>query len=179
MEKYIALLRGVNVGGKNKISMPLLKATFKEREFLDVSTYINSGNITFGSEIENKTMLQEQCQQIIMDVFHLDIAIAIISAHDLSEALLHAPTWWDNDIESKHNAVFVIPPASTEFIMKEIGETKPEYELVAYYGQIIFWSAPVKTFSRTRLSRITSTALSNSITIRNANTVKKLLQHSI
>ncbi|MFZ2539632.1 MAG: DUF1697 domain-containing protein, partial [Oscillospiraceae bacterium] len=43
MEKYIALLRGINISGKNKVSMPLLKVAFEDVGFLDVSTYINSG----------------------------------------------------------------------------------------------------------------------------------------
>ena len=176
MKKYIALLRGVNVGGKNKISMPLLKAAFIERGFFDVVTYLNTGNIIFTSEIQDAMLLQKQCQQIIKDVFHVDLAIAVISAYDLSEALLHAPNWWDNDTESKHNAIFAIAPASVESIIKEIGETKPDYEQVFHYGTIIFWSAPLKTFSRTRWSRIASTSAYNTITIRNANTTKKLLQ---
>lgn len=49
MERYIALLRGVNVGGKNKIPMPSLKAAFEKAGFFEVGTYINSGNIIFSA----------------------------------------------------------------------------------------------------------------------------------
>jgi uncharacterized protein (DUF1697 family) len=51
MRTYIALLRGINISGKNKISMPLLKAAFEEIGFSNVSTYINSGNVIFSSNI--------------------------------------------------------------------------------------------------------------------------------
>ena len=47
MQRYIALLRGINVGGKNKISMKELKAGFEELGFRDVVTYLNSGNVIF------------------------------------------------------------------------------------------------------------------------------------
>ena len=56
MEKHIALLRGINIGGKNKISIPLLKVAFEEIGFLDVITYINSGNVIFSSNIQDKKM---------------------------------------------------------------------------------------------------------------------------
>jgi len=48
--------------------------------------------------------------------------------------------------ESKHNAIFLIPPDSVEHVYQEVGEIKPEYEKVVYVGSLIFWSAPIKTF---------------------------------
>ncbi|MBO6100074.1 MAG: DUF1697 domain-containing protein, partial [Spirochaetaceae bacterium] len=47
MSRYIALLRGINISGKNKISMPELKASLTEKGFADVKTYFNSGNVLF------------------------------------------------------------------------------------------------------------------------------------
>ena len=176
MEKHVALLRGVNVGGNNKIPMQLLKTAFEGAGFSQVSTYITSGNIMFSTEEKDIVALQQKCRNAIMDMFRLDIAVAVISANDLQQALARAPVWWDHDCESKHNAIFVIAPANCDFIMASVGESKPEYEQVAHYGQVIFWSAPLKTFSRTRWSKIVSTSAYNNITIRNANTAKKLAQ---
>lgn len=45
MDRYVALLRGINVGGKNKLSMSELKEELKKDEFTDVVTYLNSGNV--------------------------------------------------------------------------------------------------------------------------------------
>lgn len=176
MKKYVALLRGVNVGGKNKISMPLLKAAFEDAGFSGVTTYINSGNILFSSQQQDRVTLQKSCQQIIRDTFQLEIAVAVLSESELQDALKHAPDWWDNDSDSKHNALFVIAPASADSIIEAVGQSKPEYEQVAYHGPVIFWSAPLKTFSRTRWSKIVSTSAYSSVTIRNANTAKRLLQ---
>lgn len=61
-----------------------------------------------------------------------------------------------------------------EEIIKQIGLTKPEYEKLDFYGQIIFWSEPTKTYTKTQLTKLVNK--SNSITIRNANTTKKLLE---
>jgi uncharacterized protein (DUF1697 family) len=54
LEKYVAFLRGINVSGKNKISMALLKVAFEDIGFLNVKTYINSGNVIFSSNISDK-----------------------------------------------------------------------------------------------------------------------------
>jgi uncharacterized protein (DUF1697 family) len=176
MQKYIALLRGVNVGGSNKISMPQLKAAFEENGFTEVMTYINSGNVIFLSGMDSIAEIQRKCVQAIADTFKQYIPVAVLSAKELSTAMNNAPDWWGMALDTKHNAIFVIPPATPETIMAEVGAPKPEYEQVAYYGQVIFWSAPLKTFSRTRWSKIIGTAAYDSVTIRNANTARKLLQ---
>lgn len=178
MEKYIALLRGVNVGGKNQIPMSSLKTAFEKAGFSEVSTYINSGNVFFSAEEETSEALQQKCVQAIADTFGLDIAIAVISVRDLCQALDHAPGWWGEDPDSKHNAIFVIAPANPASVLENVGQIKPEYEKVSHYGPVIFWSAPLKTFSRTRWSKVVSNSAYSSITIRNANTARKLLQLS-
>lgn len=176
MQKYVALLRGVNVGGKNTISMSELKTVLEKSGFTDVKTYINSGNIVLSSSNKDESELKSICEDAIADNFKLNIPVAILSAQSLSDALQNAPEWWGTLPESKHNAIFVIPPATPEAIMKQAGDSKPEYEQVAFFGQVIFWSAPMKTFSRTRWSKIVGTAAYGSVTIRNANTARKLLQ---
>ncbi|GHU55340.1 hypothetical protein FACS1894132_11310 [Clostridia bacterium] len=176
MTKYIALLRGINVGGNNKISMPILKTVFEEAGFTNVSTYINSGNIFFNSILDEKTT-QSLCEQKIANKFGLNISVSIITASELSNAIANAPDWWNNSVDSKHNAIFVISPATAENICTEVGEVKAEYEKVAYYGKVIFWTAPISTFNKTRWSKITKhRATYEMITIRNAKTVMKLLE---
>ena len=178
MEKYIALLRGVNVGGKNTVSMPVLREAFEKSGFCNVSTYINSGNILFSCEDTDIEALQQRCRQIIAAKFNLDIPVAVISPKALAAALSHAPEWWDSDAALKHNAIFVVPPVNTEDVLEEVGEINPQYEQAAHYGQVVFWSAPLKDFSKTKWSKFVSTAARSRITIRNANTTKKMLQLS-
>jgi uncharacterized protein (DUF1697 family) len=176
MTKYIALLRGVNVGGNNKIAMPELKAAFEAADFANITTYINSGNVIFDSELD-EVAVKISCEQAISDTFGLTITVGIISAYELRDALAHAPGWWNTDSDSKHNAIFIIPPATAESVCAEVGSAKPEYEKLAHHGKVIFWSAPLATFSRTRWSKITQhRAAYNAITIRNANTTLKLLE---
>lgn len=177
MVTYIALLRGINISGKNKIPMPLLKTAFEEAGFSNVSTYINSGNVIFSSATPDKNELTQKCKSLIADRFMLDIPVTIISTKQLLEALDNAPKWWDiaSDEEVIHQAIFLIPPVTIEEVYKVVGEAKPEYEKVGYYNDVIFWSASRATLSKTRWYKIASSSVNNKVTIRNATTVKKLL----
>lgn len=174
--KYIALLRGINVGGNHKVPMSDLKKSFEAEGFQNVTTYINSGNVIFESEESDLMKLISNCREFLTSRFGFSITLSVISADALKDALAHAPVWWDEDPESKHNAIFVIPPASSDDIMREVGTAKEEYEKVASYENVIFWTAPLSTFSRTRWSKIVGTRAYQDITIRNSNTARKLLQ---
>lgn len=174
--KYIALLRGINVGGKNKVAMSDLKACFEAAGFLNVVTYINSGNVIFDSEEQGIIELSKSCEDILEKRFGFLISVAIIDVNTLKETLEHAPKWWGDDPGSKHNAIFVIQPASAEDVIEDAGKIKPEYERLYAYKAVIFWSAPIDTFSHTRWSKVTGTKAYKSITIRNANTTRKLLE---
>lgn len=176
MTRYIALLRGVNVGGKNRVVMATLKARFEQHGFKDVSTYLNSGNVIFSSEGRDVLQLTEDCEKLIEAEFGLKIIVTVVSAKELLEALEQMPDWWNVDKESKHNVIFVIPPTTTEEVINSVGEAKIEYEKVAHYERVIFWSAPIKTFSRSRWSKVVGTKMYSRITIRNANTVNKLAE---
>lgn len=173
--KFVALLRGINVGGNNKVAMSDLKSCFEGMGFKNVVSYINSGNIIFESKQEDTAKLVEMCEAAIEKRFGFHIVCSVISATELLEALRHAPKWW-NKGDAKHNAIFVIAPKKAEEIMTEIGEAKPDYERVAAYHPIIFWSAPLETFGRTRYSKIVGTKAYQSVTIRNANTTNKLAE---
>jgi len=174
--KYIALLRGINVGGNNKVSMAQLKVCFESLGFDAVTTYINSGNVIFESTQKNIVTLTEQCEGIIEKTFGFKVVCSVILAKDLHDAMAHAPKWWGVDAEASNNAMFVIAPATPQQIMEQVGEPKHEYEKVASHGPVIFWTAPRHTFSRTQYSKIVAIPAYQSITIRNANTARKLVE---
>lgn len=173
MHRYIALLRGANVGGHNRIAMPLLRAAFAEAGLHRPLSYINSGNILFRSGEADVAALQQKCRELIADRFGLNVPVAVISAEELAEALDHAPAWWDADVDAKHNAIFLAAPGSAKTVLEADSSAWPNYERVAYHGRVIFWSAPMRTFSHDRWQQVASAAGENA-TIRSASTVKQL-----
>ena len=91
MTKYIALLRGINVGGKNILRMTDLKSSFERQGLQNVVTYINSGNVIFDSDITEEIALKAVCEKRISADFGLDIVICVVSAANLRETLAHVP----------------------------------------------------------------------------------------
>lgn len=89
--QYVALLRGINVGGKNKVSMKDLKTCFNKAGFPDAITYINSGNVIFTSEEKDTIKLAEKCKEIIHQEFGFPISLALIDVDTLQEALDNVP----------------------------------------------------------------------------------------
>jgi Uncharacterized protein conserved in bacteria len=177
MKRYIALLRGINVSGKNKISMAELKKGFAELGFAEITTYLNSGNVIFSSVIDDKNVLSNQIKQMIKDNFELEIPVFIVLQEELKELLKGAPDWWgDDNTEIYHNLIFMLPPLSYEEFSDRIGNPKEEYEKVHNYKNVIFWSFSRKDYHKTNWwSKTASSNVSNKITIRTANTVRKIV----
>jgi uncharacterized protein (DUF1697 family) len=173
---YIALLRGINVGGKNKVPMAELKEAYHQAGFADVRTYINSGNVIFASDLDEPAA-QAACESLIHERFGLEIAVVCLSAAELTDAVAHAPDWWGSAPDTAHNAIVVIPPMTAEEACASTEPTRPEYEQVACHGKLIFWSAPRVTFLRTRWAKVSANkAVYAAITIRTANPTLKLAE---
>ena len=118
--KYIALLRGINISGKNKISMGELKSEL-EKTYKNVSTYLNSGNVIFESEIKDKETIMNDIYQIVENKFDLEIPVFVMTADELEDILNHKPEWWGTDNkEIYYNLIFIIPPTKYEDVYNAI-----------------------------------------------------------
>ena len=175
--RYIALLRGVNISGKNKVPMAGLKKVFEELGFGAVKTYLNSGNVIFSSDEENIGSLTDQIETTIKKWFGLDIPVFVISKEVLEDILQHAPDWWgDENKEIYDNLIFIMPPATFAEVWGEIGEPKEELEKIKEYREAVFWSFSRKDYQKTNWWPKTASAnISSKLTIRTANTVRKIV----
>ena len=178
MKRYIAFLRGINISGKNKISMAELKKNFEELGFEEVKTYLNSGNVIFLSDEENIGKLTIQIETMIKEYFGFDIPIFCISQEELEDILQNAPDWWGNENKEIYdNLIFIMPPATFSDVFNEIGEPKEELEKIRNYKDVIFWSFSRKDYQKTNWwSKTASSKISDRITIRTANTVRKIVK---
>ena len=177
MQRYIALLRGINISGKNKISMSELKQGFAEHGFTEVVTYLNSGNVIFSSAIDDEATLAKKIELLIKERFDLNIPVFVVLQEELKELLNHAPDWWgDDNKEIYDNLIFMLPPLSYEEFYDVIGNPKAEYENVQSYSNVIFWSFIRKDYQKTNWwSGTARSNISGKITIRTANTVRKIV----
>lgn len=177
MKRYIAFLRGINISGKNKVSMAELKKEFEKLEFGEVRTYLNSGNVAFSSEKGDTEKFRKQIEIMIKKQFTLDIPVFVILREELDDILHNAPDWWGNENKEIYdNLIFIMPPATFAEVYCEIGEPKEELERIKDYNEAIFWSFSRKDYQKTNWwSKTANANISNKLTIRTANTVKKMV----
>ena len=176
MKRYVALLRGINISGKNKLSMAELKKGFEKLAFEEVKTYLNSGNVIFSSDEDDTKKFTNQIEVMIKEQFELDISVFVISSEALEDILKNAPDWWGNDNKEIYdNLIFIISPAKFSDVYNEIGEPKKELEKIENYKEVIFWSFSRKDYQKTNWwSRTASSNINTQLTIRTANTIRKI-----
>ena len=176
--KYIALLRGINISGKNKISMSELKLELEKNKYQSVFTYLNSGNVIFEIDVDSKESIMKDIRKIIKNRFNLEIPAFIMTAFELEDILNNNPNWWGTDNkEVYHNLIFIMPPIKYEDVYNTIGEPKEDIEQIKEYNNSIFWSYDLRNYRKSNWwSKTASTNISDKITIRTANTMKRVLE---
>lgn len=174
--KYVALLRGINVGGNNKVTMSELRACFESLGFIDVTTYINSGNVLFSSVETNEAELVAKCEAAIEQQFGFPVVVMVIAARDLKTALAHAPDWWaKGDPKSvRHDALFVIPPTTSTEALNAMLPKPSSVDKLEAYGQVIFWTVDRKDYRKSIVPKMIGTPIYSRITMRSFTTTKKL-----
>lgn len=176
--QYIALLRGINISGKNKISISELKFELEKNKYQNVSTYLNTGNVIFESDIDDKETIMQDIYNIIKNKFNLEIPLFIMTSLELEDILNNNPNWWGTDNKKIYdNIIFIIPPTRYEDVYNTIGEPKEDIEQIKEYNNYIFWSYDLKNYRKSNWwSKTASTNINNKITIRTANTMRKVLE---
>lgn len=172
---YLALLRGVNVGGNGLLSMPLLRQALNDKGFDNVRTYIQSGNILFTSSDTDREELVHAIHDCIASAFGLDVRIVLFSKDEWQAIIDQAPAWWGQDPEWKHNLIALLPPITAAEAVEAIGMLKPDIEAVQAGSGIIYQSMSFKSFGRTTTGKLATNPIYKKMTIRNYNTVTKLL----
>ena len=175
MKRYIALLRGINISGKNKVVMAELKKEFESLKFEDVKTYLNSGNVIFSSR-ENIEKITKQIEEMLKKNYDFKIPVFVLEQEKLKDILEHAPIWWGSDDKMIYdNLIFMIPPVTFKEVFEEIGEAKEGLEKIQNYKDVIFWSFNRKDYQKTNWwPKTANTNVSKKLTIRTANTVRTL-----
>jgi uncharacterized protein (DUF1697 family) len=173
--RYVALLRGVNVGGTNMVTMAELKATFEAAGMTAVRTYINSGNVIFSTDILDRAQLTEFLQKAVRDRGGLNTDLQLRDEEELSAIVEAMPSDWTNDAAMKCDVVFLQPDVDRASILEEL-DPRPGVEDALYVPGAVIWRVDRKNATRSRLTRIVGAPLYSRVTVRNCNTTRKLLE---
>lgn len=176
MTRYLALLRGVNVGGKGLISMATLKEALTLAGFANTRTYINSGNVFFDTDRTGVDELVTDVEKIIRRQFGLKISVVIFTQEQWQRVIDEVPAQWGRDGGMKHNLLVPLPGTSAREIISAIGQIKPDIEAMWPGPGVVYQSLSWEKFGRTTGGKLAGNPIYKQLTVRNFNTTKKLLE---
>lgn len=177
MHKYVALLRGINVGGKNKIAMADLRQCLQSLGFSNVITYIQSGNIVLESD-KTAQQIAINIETVLPKEFSLDsklIKVLVLSSEQVRKVVDSKPPSFGAQPEKYHYDViflFDVP------VIEVLAAFKPRPGVdTAWPGeQVIYCRRLSSERTKSRLNQIMSSPFYKLMTIRNWNTTIKLLE---
>jgi uncharacterized protein (DUF1697 family) len=176
MPRYVALLRGINVGGKNLIPMAALKACFEDQGFEDVRTYIQSGNVVFTSPTSNQAELARRVERMLASAFDYEASVVLRSRTQMRSIVERAPEGFGAEpARYRYDVVFLKSPLPTRTAIESV-LTKEGVDRVWPGTGVLYTSKLASRAAQSRLSRIVSLPIYRDMTIRNWNTTTKLLE---
>lgn len=175
MTRYVALLRGINVGRANRIAMAELRAWVADLGFADVATYIASGNVVFTSESgDDDTALATAIEQRIDAETGLSIAVLVRSHAELAEADAGNPYPEADPTRVLVGFLGAEPAAGAEAALSDVATGDEE---VAVVGRVVYLNVP-GGIGRSKLGEQLGKLVGVTVTTRNLRTVRKLVELS-
>jgi uncharacterized protein (DUF1697 family) len=173
---YIALLRGINVGGKNIIKMEQLKKVFEEMEFSDVKTYIQSGNVIFRTLESDTLKLTDRIENQLQKNFSSEIKTLVLTADDLTDTVENAPENFGTEPEKfRYDVWFLLPPTTVSDVVSNL-RLREGVDFLQVGKNVIYTSRLTSQMGKSYFSKIMQTKIYKNLTIRNWNTTITLLK---
>lgn len=139
-----------------------------------VTTYINSGNIIFADHNYSKEQLAPILEEGIYNYFGLQINVLIYSFEEFQEIARAIPENWSNDQQMKSDVLFLWQDVDGETVLDQL-VIKPDIDRVSYVPGAILWSVDREKVTKSGMAKIIGTALYQRVTVRNVNTVRKMM----
>ena len=173
MAKYVALLRGINVGGKNMVSMNALRAVFEELGFTGVVTYINSGNVVFSTTLKKPAQIVSRIEAAIETNFGFPVRVVVRDAQSIHVLCKAIPESFLENTEQRTYVLFLWDHYDSQATLKLIS-IQQGIDDVRYLPGAIVWNLARKHINRSGMRKFISTEVYKQMTARNITTVRKL-----
>jgi uncharacterized protein (DUF1697 family) len=170
--KYIALFRGINVGGNRKVEMKRLKQAFESLGYLNISTYLNSGNVLFDSQ-KKKSIVNKEVEAHLKKEFGFDIPTLIKTKQEMKIIADAIPKEWQNDLTQKTDVAYLFDEIDSEIIIDELPIKKENIDIRFIKGAI-FWNVARNNYHKSQINKIISHRFYQQMTVRNVNTARFL-----
>ena len=172
--EYVVLLRGINVGGNNKVVMSELREQIEAAGFGHVRTYINSGNLLFEAEAPREDVAQA-VEDILARRYDFPIRLALLTAQDYLAQLDELPDWWHGEV-ARRDALFYTRGLDRDLVRERIEAMELGDEAVHFGEHAVFWGKfDEKSFLKTAdHKRLLREDFYRQVTIRSGSTVEKI-----
>jgi uncharacterized protein (DUF1697 family) len=174
--KYLALLRGINVGGNNLISMAGLRRCIEDCGLKNVTTYIQSGNVLFESAAQDIARLAGKIESALSAQFGYTALIVLLPEHQLSAVVDGAPDQFGADPATyRYDVIFLRPPYRARDVLPTV-KLKEGVDEAFANDHAIYCRRLISKATQSHLPKLISHPAYKSMTIRNWNTTSKLHQ---
>ena len=176
MTQYVALLRGINVGGSNLIRMAGLKQCFEAHGLRDVSTYIQSGNVLFRANRSNQHELTGRIEKVLSKTFSYRSRVVVRSFEEMKAIVERAPKGFGTRPKVyRYDVVFLKDPLTADEAMRGM-TAKPGVDRVFAGEGVLYVSRLISKAAQSHLTRVVGTPAYQNMTLRNWNTTRRLLE---
>ena len=176
MNVYVALLRGINVGGNNLIRMPALKACFEAERLRDVATYLQSGNVLFAADRSDQQALTAGIEKALSRTFAYASRVVVRSFEQMHTVVQRAPKRFGEQPRiHRYDVIFLKHPLTVDEALQSV-TARPGVDRVFAGEDVLYFSRLIARATESQLSRVVGKPAYQNMTIRNWNTTRKLLQ---
>jgi uncharacterized protein (DUF1697 family) len=170
---YVALLRGINVGGKNIIKMDALTRCLTAARLESVRTCIQSGNVIFDSRNSSAEKLASRIERAVSDTFGMPSRVVVLSYRHLQEVLAKVPASWRRGSALRCNIAFLRPSIDAADALKQVA-VNPGIDSVDIGPGVLYLSTVATQIKKSAFPRLVSTPIYRELTIRNYSTCQKI-----
>jgi len=174
MPRYVALLRGINIGSRNRVSMPELRSALEEAGFGEVQTYLQSGNVVLESRAKPESV-RKKVEGVIAERFGLEIAVVVRTRAELAAVVRKNPLGEVATDPKRHQVTFLSKKLAAKAV-RELEEAATAKERVVVAGREVYAWHPSGAARSKLWSKLAGKGLGVTATSRNWTTVEALLK---
>ena len=173
-KRFVALLRGINVGGRNKVAMADLREAFEDGGHGNVRTYIQSGNVLFESAAK-RSSLEDGIERLLEDRFGVPLVVVVRSRDQLRGVVERAPDGFGASAGTYHSDVIFLKSPLTVRKALQVVSLREGVDQVWPGTGVLYFARRSAALTKSRMSAIVGTPEYKMMTIRSWATTTKLL----
>jgi uncharacterized protein (DUF1697 family) len=170
---FVALLRGINVGGANVIRMDALRQSFEALGFTSVRTLLASGNVVFCAAGSDSRKLEGALEKVLSRDHRYAAKVVVRSRAEYERMMRALPPRWGSEKGLRFYVLFLRAAIDRPSLVREL-EINDGVEELRYVPGALLWSARLDKLTASKMSKVIAKPIYGDMTVRNINTTRKI-----